>query len=291
MDLECLQPQLFKDFNQILKSDRMNHAYLFSGDFASFDFALYLAKSRFCENLHDGRPCGKCRECQLIDDNDFSDVKVVKPTGQIIKTETIREMMRDFSRSGFEGKSQVFIIQGCEKMHVNAANSLLKFIEEPQSSSYMILLTSDESKMLPTIKSRTQVFRFPKNKKFLVEQAEKAGILKTQADILAELARTPAHLDELMADKKILDLLQTIERFISILFKDKATAYLETGHLVQATLEKSEQELVFQLLPLFLAKQFNQKESLTYLEKSYRAQQMWRSNVSFQNVLEYMVIS
>ena len=270
MDLECLQPQLFKDFNQILKSDRMNHAYLFSGDFASFDFALYLAKSRFCENLHDGRPCGKCRECQLIDDNDFSDVKVVKPTGQIIKTETI---------------------QGCEKMHVNAANSLLKFIEEPQSSSYMILLTSDESKVLPTIKSRTQVFRFPKNKKFLVEQAEKAGILKTQADILAELAKTPAHLDELMADKKILDLLQTIERFISILFKDKATAYLETGHLVQATLEKSEQELVFQLLPLFLAKQFNQKESLTYLEKSYRAQQMWRSNVSFQNVLEYMVIS
>ena len=94
-----------------------------------------------------------------------------------------------------------------------------------------------------------------------------------------------------MADKKILDLLQTTERFISILFNDKATAYLETGHLVQAALEKSEQELVFQLLPLFLAKQFNQKESLTYLEKSYRAQQMWRSNVSFQNVLEYMVIS
>ena len=269
----------------------MNHAYLFSGDFASFDFALYLAKSRFCENLQEGRPCGKCRECQLIEDNDFSDVKIVKPTGQIIKTDTIREMMRDFSRSGFEGKSQVFIIQDCEKMHINAANSLLKFIEEPQSSSYMILLTSDESKVLPTIKSRTQVFRFPKNKKLLVEQAEKAGILKTQADILAELAKTPAHLDELMADKKVLELLQTCERFISILFKDKATAYLETGCLVQAAPEKSEQELVFQLLPLFLAKQFNQKESLTYLEKSYKAQQMWRSNVSFQNVLEYMVIS
>lgn len=124
MDLECLQPQLFKDFNQILKSDRMNHAYLFSGDFASFDFALYLAKSRFCENLQEGRPCGKCRECQLIEDNDFSDVKIVKPTGQIIKTDTIREMMRDFSRSGFEGKSQVFIIQDCEKMHINAATQL-----------------------------------------------------------------------------------------------------------------------------------------------------------------------
>lgn len=291
MELEHLQPQLFKEFNQILKSDRMNHAYLFSGDFASFDFALYLAKSRFCENLQDGLPCGECRECQLIAENEFSDVKIVKPSGQVIKTDTIRELMRDFSRSGFEGKSQVFIIQNCEKMHVNAANSLLKFIEEPQSSSYMILLTSDENKVLPTIKSRTQIFRFPKNKSLLIEQAEKAGVLKTQAEILAELAKTPKHLDELMQDKKILDVIQTCERFVTVLFKEKMLAYLETGRLVQVALEKSDQELVFQLLPLFLAKQFNQKESLVYLEKSYKAQQMWKSNVSFQNVLEYMVIS
>ncbi|CDO18209.1 DNA polymerase III, delta prime subunit [Streptococcus gallolyticus] len=291
MELEHLQPQLFKEFNQILKSDRMNHAYLFSGDFASFDFALYLAKSRFCENLQDGLPCGECRECQLIAENEFSDVKIVKPSGQVIKTDTIRELMRDFSRSGFEGKSQVFIIQDCEKMHVNAANSLLKFIEEPQSSSYMILLTSDENKVLPTIKSRTQIFRFPKNKSLLIEQAEKAGVLKTQAEILAELAKTPKHLDELMQDKKILDVIQTCERFVTVLFKEKMLAYLETGRLVQVALEKSDQELVFQLLPLFLAKQFNQKESLVYLEKSYKAQQMWKSNVSFQNALEYMVIS
>lgn len=291
MELEHLHPQLFKEFNQILKSDRMNHAYLFSGDFASFDFALYLAKSRFCENLQDGLPCGECRECQLIAENEFSDVKIVKPSGQVIKTDTIRELMRDFSRSGFEGKSQVFIIQDCEKMHINAANSLLKFIEEPQSSSYMILLTSDENKVLPTIKSRTQIFRFPKNKPLLIEQAEKAGVLKTQAEILAELAKTPKHLDELMQDKKILDVIQTCERFVTVLLKEKMLAYLETGRLVQVALEKSDQELVFQLLPLFLAKQFNQKESLVYLEKSYKAQHMWKSNVSFQNALEYMVIS
>lgn len=291
MKLECLQPRLFKAFNQILKSDRMNHAYLFSGDFASFDFALYLAKSRFCENLQDGLPCGTCRECHLIDENEFSDVKIVKPSGQVIKTDTIRDLMRDFSRSGFEGKSQVFIIQDCEKMHVNAANSLLKFIEEPQSSSYMILLTSDDNNVLPTIKSRTQIFHFPKNKSLLMAQAEQAGCLKTQAEMLAEVAKTPSQLEELLQDKKVLDLLQVCERFITVLFKDKMLAYLETGRLVQMALEKSDQELVFQLLPLFLAKQFNQKESLTYLEKTYQAQQMWKSNVSFQNALEFMVIS
>ena len=291
MELEYLQPQLFREFNQILKSDRMSHAYLFSGDFASFDFALYLAKSRFCENLQDGLPCDNCRECQLIATNEFSDVKLVKPNGQVIKTDTIRDLMHDFSRSGFEGKSQVFIIQDCEKMHVNAANSLLKFIEEPQSSSYMILLTSDDNKVLSTIKSRTQIFRFPKNKPLLIGQAEQAGILKSQAEILAELAKTPSHLNDLIQDKKVLDLIQCCDRFVAILLKEKMIAYLEVGRLVQLALEKSDQELVFLLLPLFLAKQFSQKESLSYLEKSYKAQQMWKSNVNFQNALEFMVIS
>ena len=56
MDLESLQPHLFEEFNHILRSDRMSHAYLFSGDFASLDFALYLAKSRFCEHFQDGLP-------------------------------------------------------------------------------------------------------------------------------------------------------------------------------------------------------------------------------------------
>lgn len=291
MDLESLQPHLFEEFNHILRSDRMSHAYLFSGDFASLDFALYLAKSRFCEHFQDGLPCGKCRECVLIAENEFSDVKQIKPTGQVIKTDTIRDLLRDFSRSGFESQSQVFIIQDCDKMHPNAANSLLKFIEEPQSSSYMILLTSDESKVLPTIKSRTQVIRFPKNEALLRKQAEEAGVLKTQAEILVALAKTPQHLEKLIQDKKVEELLQASERFVATLFKDMDRAYLEVNELVKLAPEKSEQELAFQLLTLYLSKHLERKQTLVYLEKAYQAQQMWKSNVSFQNVLEYMVVS
>ena len=54
----------------------------------------------------------------------------------------------------------MFIIRDADKMHVNAANSLLKFIEEPQSQIYIFLLTADDSRMLPTIKSRAQLFLF-----------------------------------------------------------------------------------------------------------------------------------
>jgi DNA polymerase-3 subunit delta' len=291
MKLEKLQPKRFKEFKQILKSKKMSHAYLFSGDFASFDMALYLAKSRFCENLQDNLPCGVCRECRLIEQEEFSDVKIIRPIGQIIKTETIKTLMRDFSRSGFEGKNQVFIIDGCEKLHPNAANSLLKYIEEPQSSSYMILLTSDDSKVLPTIKSRTQVFQFPKNRLLLVEQAEKSGLLKSQANILSDLAKTPSHLEELIQNKKRLDLIQVVERFIDVLFKDELLAYLEAAWMVRLANDKDEQEFIFQVLTILLAGRFNHEQSLSYLKKTYKAHLMWQSNVSFQNAIEYMVIS
>ncbi|MCC9748891.1 DNA polymerase III subunit delta', partial [Streptococcus agalactiae] len=202
MDLKRTQPKLLEKFNTILQSDRMSHAYLFSGNFASLDMALYLAQSQFCEKRQSGLPCQKCRACRLIANGEFSDVKIIEPQGQLIKTETIKELTKDFSRSGFEGKSQVFIIKDCEKMHVNAANSLLKFIEKPQSSSYVILLTNDENNVLPTIKSRTQIFRFLKQLDMLVHQAEQAGLLKSQASLLAQVADDPKHLEILLANKK-----------------------------------------------------------------------------------------
>lgn len=291
MDLARLQPQLFEDFKNILQSDRMNHAYLFSGNFASFDMALYLAKSRFCEDLQNHLPCGNCRTCRLIAAGEFSDVRVIEPQGQVIKTETIKEAMHNFSRSGYEGASQVFIIKDCEKMHINAANSLLKFIEEPQSDSYIILLTSDDNKVLPTIKSRTQIFRFPKQLDLLVRAAEKEGFLKDQAQLLAEVAKDFEHLKQLMQTKKLVDAIPICQRFVLTLIRDRQLAYLGVAKLAVLLTEKNEQDIAFQWLALLLSKNTSNPNRMTDLDKVYRAHQMWKSNVSFQNVLEYMVIS
>ncbi|MCC9881554.1 DNA polymerase III subunit delta', partial [Streptococcus agalactiae] len=255
MDLKRTQPKLLEKFNTILQSDRMSHAYLFSGNFASLDMALYLAQSQFCEKRQSGLPCQECRACRLIANGEFSDVKIIEPQGQLIKTETIKELTKDFSRSGFEGKSQVFIIKDCEKMHVNAANSLLKFIEEPQSSSYVILLTNDENNVLPTIKSRTQIFRFPKQLDMLVHQAEQAGLLKSQASLLAQVADDPKHLEILLTNKKLLDYLNLSQQFVTTLAKDRQTAYLEVSRLTSQVVDKNDQAFIFQWLTIMLAKE------------------------------------
>ena len=146
MKLAESQSKLFEEFSQIIRENRLSHAYLFSGDFGSLDMAIWLAQSRFCVTPENSLPCGHCRPCRLIAQGDFSDVKLVEPQGQIIKTDTIRQLTREFSQSSFEGQAQVFIIRDADKMHVNAANSLLKFIEEPQSQIYIFLLTADEKK-------------------------------------------------------------------------------------------------------------------------------------------------
>ena len=138
---------------------------------------------------------------------------MVEPQGQIIKTDIIRQLTREFSQSSFEGHAQVFIIRDADKMHVNAANSLLKFIEEPQSQIYIFLLTADDSRILPTIKSRVQLFYFPKNKAYLEDLLQREGLLLTQAKVLADFAKDETQALSLSKDKKVLDVIDIVERF------------------------------------------------------------------------------
>ena len=129
-DLQQSQPSLFEQFQHILEQGRLSHAYLFTGAFGSFEMAQILSQSLFCENKQGVWPCQSCRPCRLIAEEDFSDVTVVRPVNNIIKTDRVRELVRNFSQSGLEGSRQVFIICDADRMHVNAANSLLKFFEK-----------------------------------------------------------------------------------------------------------------------------------------------------------------
>ena len=291
MKLAESQSKLFEEFSQIIRENRLSHAYLFSGDFGSLDMAIWLAQSRFCVTPENSLPCGHCRPCRLIAQGDFSDVKLVEPQGQIIKTDTIRQLTREFSQSSFEGQAQVFIIRDADKMHVNAANSLLKFIEEPQSQIYIFLLTADDSRMLPTIKSRAQLFYLPKNRAYLEELLQKEGLLLTQAKVLADFAKDDVQALDLAKDNRILDLINTVERFTQSLLSNQDLLYLDVAKLAVQCSEKSEQEMVWAFLTYQLGKDIQNPQVRRWLGLVYEARKMWLANVSFQNVMEYMVLS
>ena len=289
-ELKELQPKIVDCFERILEQDKLNHAYLFTGNFASFDLAQKLAQSRFCQNKMGVWPCGECRSCRLIAEEDFSDVTVVRPQNQIIKTERIRELLKNFSQSGVEGNEQVFIICEAEKMHLNAANSLLKMIEEPQSEVYIFLLTSDENLILPTIKSRTQVFHFPKNEDYLVAKLEESGLLKDQAQLLAAYSQTLEEAQNLQTSKFFFDVTQVCQRFVDLCLAKNDLAFLQVARLSSLADDKEKQDQIFRILEILFSQHIEKESGRTFLDRLFQSRKMWRANVSFQNALEYMVI-
>lgn len=288
--LEQQQPQLLQEMQRILKNNKRSHAYLFTGGFASWEMAIWMTQYQFCEDFDGLEPCGKCRSCRLIAEDDFADLAILEPTNGFIKTDDVRALLSHFSSSSYEGKDQVVIIRGADKMHVNAANSLLKVMEEPQSHIYLILLVEDENQLLATIKSRCQQFHFRKNQEVIKLDLEQKGLFRSQAGLLADVASSVSEARSLAEDANILNDLQTLERFVGLLLTDKGKAYLEISRLASQLTDKDSQALAFQLLVSLLGQDLKNPKALDYLDRLILARKMWQANVSFQNALEYMIL-
>ena len=288
--LKAWQPDQFDRFVRILEQDQLNHTYLFSGFFGSLEMAQFLAKSLFCTDKVGVLPCEKCRNCKLIEQEEFPDVTLIKPVNQVIKTERIRELVGQFSQAGIESQQQVFIIEQAEKMHPNAANSLLKVIEEPQSEVYIFFLTSDEEKILPTIRSRTQIFHFKKQEDKLIHQLEQAGLVKKKAILLAQFCQSRAEAEKLVNQASFWTLVDESERLLTWLLAKKRESYLQVAKLVSLADDKEKQDQVLRILEVLCGQDLLQAKIRQILQDLLEARKMWQANVSFQNTMEYLVL-
>lgn len=288
--ISFLQPALYERFTRVLQAGRLGHAYLFSGDMGSMEMALFLSQSVVCTEKREGLACGACRTCRLIAEGQFADVTVIEPQGQVIKTDTVREVVKQFSRSAFEGACQFVIIRDADKMHVNAANSLLKVIEEPQAAIHLFLLTNQEDKILPTIKSRVQLVTFPKNRIVLQDIMEREGLPKPQAALLSHLVADQEEAKKWATSKPLLEQIQGCRTFAALLLEGSPRASLQSASLLALAGEKTEQARLFDLLGLIVAEQIHLPRARTILTQLAQVKIMWQANVSFQNCLDYLVL-
>ncbi|OMP66854.1 DNA polymerase III subunit delta' [Domibacillus epiphyticus] len=148
--------------NSILK-DRVAHAYLLEGDpgTGKKEIAFLFAKSLFClEPVNRLIPCDSCVNCRRIGHGNHPDLHVIEPDGLSIKKEQIYHLQQEFTKTAVESSRKIYIVNHADKMTASAANSLLKFLEEPASDTVAFLLTEQSSRMLPTILSRCQHLSF-----------------------------------------------------------------------------------------------------------------------------------
>lgn len=144
-----------------LRQDRLSHAYIFSGPVGTgrSEMAMALAKAIYCQNGTDDA-CGECLECRKVEHGNHPDLHVVAPEGASIKIEQIRELQKEFAYRATASGTKIYVLYHAEKMTVQAANSLLKFLEEPNSRVVAILITENGNALLPTIQSRAQWIQF-----------------------------------------------------------------------------------------------------------------------------------
>ena len=176
-----------------LTQNRIGHAYLFSGISAvgKNTLAREFVKALNCEKkdiLHDS--CGECSSCRKIQREIHPDVFFVEADGQFIRINAIREIQEQMKCKPLEARQRVFIIDDADKMNDQAANALLKILEEPSPSNILILVTARPYSMPSTIISRCQHIRFNPLRfdtvaKFLVDRI---GMDNQQALLLAGLS-------------------------------------------------------------------------------------------------------
>ncbi|MDQ0163435.1 DNA polymerase III subunit delta' [Bacillus alveayuensis] len=195
--LEKYQPRVLKTLQNTIQKNRLAHAYLFEGKRGTGKkgTALLLARSYFCENLLDGyQPCEQCKNCKRIRSGNHPDVHIVEPDGLSIKKWQIQALQEEFAKTGVESNRKLYIISHCDKMTANAANSLLKFLEEPTKGTMAILLTEQIQQILRTILSRCQILSFqPLSPKAIQEELEKKGVPSHIAALASHLTN---HVEE-----------------------------------------------------------------------------------------------
>lgn len=146
------------------KNNRLSHAYIFSGPggVGKMFTALSFAKAILCENATLQESCDRCPVCRKIDNLSHPDLFILRPDKKSasIKIDDVRQLIKDIYLKPFEAKKKVYIIDGAETMKHEAANALLKTLEEPPTDSVLILITNNLKALFHTIVSRSQVVRF-----------------------------------------------------------------------------------------------------------------------------------
>lgn len=174
------QASVWQRVQQALHADHLPHALLLAGETGCGNegFLQSLAQSLLCLTPStEGFACGHCRSCQVYKAQSHPDFMAIglQDERQAIVIEQIRELIYFLNLSRSYSPRRIVTLYPAERMNSNAANSLLKSLEEPSANTHLLLLSANPLSLLPTIRSRCQVLRLP-----LPSTAQALNFLQTQ---------------------------------------------------------------------------------------------------------------
>ncbi len=202
MSVPALYPWQHQTWQLLVQSrarHSLAHAFIFSGvqGVGAFEFSQAVSAWLLCQQPTTQGACGFCKSCQLWQAQSHPDYRLLAQltddktgkTSHVIKVDQVRELLGFLNKSAQLNGYRVAVIHHAETLNINAANSLLKNLEEAGANTAIILLTEQPLMLLPTIRSRCQQLVVPvpdahTAKQWLLPQLKNPA----QADLLLALA-------------------------------------------------------------------------------------------------------
>ena len=155
-----LVKQNFIDYiDKIIKNNKISHAYLFEiSNYEEdlvfiYDFIkMILTNLEYKDIKSSDNPI-----ISLVDNNNYPDIKVIEPDGSTIKKNQLLELQKDYNNKSLLDGKRIYIIKNAEKLNAASANTMLKFLEEPEEDIIAFLVTNNRYHVIETILSRCQI--------------------------------------------------------------------------------------------------------------------------------------
>ena len=234
------QDIIVKTLNNAINKGKINHAYLFAGPRGTgkTSVAKIFAAMVNCEELKNGKICGKCSSCIQKNNTDIIEIDAASNNG----VDEIRELRTKVNLVPAYGKYKIYIIDEVHMLTTGAFNALLKTLEEPPRHVIFILATTDPHKIPETILSRCQRFDFKKiNEQNIVsrlKQITKNEKIDIDEESLSEIAR--------LSDGGMRDSIGMLDQAIAYA-EEKIT--LQDIHDINGTLGETDlQEIIYQII-------------------------------------------
>lgn len=320
-ELEKIQPLASKIIMNSINKNRVSHAYLIQGGHGTGKEAMatLMAKNIFCLSPSGIEPCQDCRMCKRIDSKNHPDVHWIEPEKQTIKKEQVEKLQKEFNYSGLESNKKVYIIKDADTLTLNAANRILKFLEEPSRQTTAIMLTENSQSIIPTIRSRCQIIDLkPLHPGRFQEQLVASGMPEQSAALMSALTNNledafAIHRDEWFAQGRNL-MIQLTEKLSGapedaylfvhqhLLDHFKNREQMEQGmdllilifkDILYAHIDKEEAMVVFQTSDATFEKlfmSFSEESLIQVLEHILTAKRHLKQNVSPTLVLEQLTL-
>lgn len=252
-DYKEKQPIVYRMMKNAVVNNKLSHAYLIDikncsfGEQMVFSFVKYLLCPTHKTSSLD---CGQCTQCQKITDFNYIELKIIEPDGLWIKKEQMDELQEEFSKKSLAGLYKIYIIHQVERLNKAAANSLLKFLEEPEQGIIAILTTENVFQVLETIRSRCQILSLTKEKK---EDIEKSTLARAKIYIKNNVF-------DLEQEEKYQIFIQNVIHFIEFVETKGIDTLLYTNKLWHAIIkDKEEFLLAFDIMTFFYNDILNMK--------------------------------